>query len=110
MAARLGGDEFVVLCRGLSPGEVAELGERIRRSIEEPFDIDGRACHISASIGIAVADQAGGLDLVQAADMAMYAAKQHGGNRRMMFEPALYDEATRQFELDHDLRDALSRG
>lgn len=110
MAARLGGDEFVVLCRGQRPEEVAELGERIRRSIEAPFSINGRECHISASIGIAVADQSGGLDLVQAADMAMYAAKQHGGNRRMMFKSSLYDEAARKFEIDHDLREALSSG
>ena len=110
LAARLGGDEFVVLCRGLDRDGVSELGERIRQAIEAPFDIAGRSCHISASIGIAVADQSGGLDLVQAADLAMYAAKQGGGNRGTVFEPSLYDRAAREFELDHELREALGSG
>ena len=82
LAARLGGDEFVVLCQGLDADAVAALGETIRSAIEAPFQIMGRACHISVSIGIATSHLAGGLDLVRAADMAMYAAKQNGGNRR----------------------------
>jgi diguanylate cyclase (GGDEF)-like protein len=108
LAARLGGDEFVVLCRGLDAEAVAALGERVRQAMEAPFEIAGRTCHISASIGIATADRSGGLDLVQAADMAMYAAKQGGGNRGTVFEPSLHDRAARQFELDHELREALA--
>jgi EAL domain-containing protein (putative c-di-GMP-specific phosphodiesterase class I) len=75
--------------------------------MEVPFEIAGRPCHISASIGIATAAQSGELDLVQAADMAMYAAKQSGGNRGMVFESSLHDRAARQFELNHELREAL---
>jgi len=107
LVARLGGDEFVMLCRGLNRTAVAELAGRVRQAIEAPYEIARRPCHISASIGIALADQLGGLDLIQAADMAMYVAKQRGGNREMTFERSLYDRAARQFELDHDLRDAL---
>ena len=107
-AARLGGDEFVVLCRGLSRDAVAEFGERVRQAIEQPFQIAGRPCHVSASIGIADTEQSGGLDLIQAADMAMYVAKRVGGNQVKVFEPWVYDLAARQFELDRDLREALS--
>jgi len=105
---RLGGDEFVVLCCGLSRDAVAAFGERVRQAIEEPFEIAGRPCFVSASIGIAGNDQSGGLDLVQAADMAMYVAKRVGGNQVKVFEPWVYDLAARQFELDRDLREALS--
>jgi diguanylate cyclase (GGDEF)-like protein/PAS domain S-box-containing protein len=110
LTARLGGDEFVVLCRGMDRDAATAFGERIRQVIGEPFEVFGLSCHVSASIGIALADQLGGLDLVHAADMAMYAAKQRGGNRVMVFEQALYDRAARQFELDHDLRDAIGSG
>jgi len=110
LTARLGGDEFVVLCRGMDRDAAIAFGERVRQAIGEPFEVFGLSCHVSASIGIAHADQLGGLDLVRAADMAMYAAKRSGGNRMVVFEQALYDRAARQFELDHDLRDALSRG
>lgn len=110
MAARLGGDEFVLLCRNLDRDEVARIGERVRQQIEAPFEITGRACQISASIGIAVADETDGLDLVQAADMAMYAAKQGGGNRGAIFAPSLYDDAAKRFELDRDLHGAVRDG
>jgi diguanylate cyclase (GGDEF)-like protein/PAS domain S-box-containing protein len=110
MVARLGGDEFVVLCRGLTAKAVFDLGERIRQAVEVPFEISGRPCHISASIGTALAERSGGLDLIRAADMAMYAAKQDGGNRAVVFETSLFDRAARQFELEHDLRQALTGG
>ncbi len=42
--------------------------------------------------------------------MAMYPAKQSGGNRELIFEPALFDHAIMQFELEQDMREALSRG
>jgi diguanylate cyclase (GGDEF)-like protein len=107
LAARLGGDEFVVLCPGLDHDAATRLGEQIRLALEAPFEVLGHPCHIAASIGIAVASRLQGLDLVRAADMAMYAAKQRGGNRAMLFVPELYDRAARQFELDHDLRVAI---
>ncbi len=110
LVARLGGDEFVVLCRRLEPDAVAQLAERIRTNVEAPFKILGRLCHVAASIGTAIVDQLGGLDLIRAADMAMYAAKQRGGNRGVVFEPELFDRAARQFALDIDLRQALATG
>lgn len=73
LAARLGGDEFVVLCRDLQT--VGELSERIRRTIEAPFDIGGRLWHVSPGIGTAALDYSNGIDLVGAADSAMQAAR-----------------------------------
>jgi diguanylate cyclase (GGDEF)-like protein len=107
LVARLGGDEFVILCRGLDRDALDDLGERVRQVIEAPFEVLGRSCNISVSTGIAVAGQSGGLDLIQAADMAMYAAKKRGGNRGMMFHLSLFDRAAAQFQLDQDLREAL---
>ena len=108
LTARLGGDEFVIVCRGVDRDTVTEFGERIRQTVETPFEIFGRPCYVSASIGIAVAGESGGLDLIQAADMAMYVAKRCGGNGAKVFEPSLYDLAARQFELDRDLHEALT--
>jgi diguanylate cyclase (GGDEF)-like protein len=110
LTARLGGDEFVVLCRGLDQNAIADLGERVRTVIEAPYEIAGRPCNISASIGIAVAERLGGLDLVEAADTAMYAAKHGGGNRGVVFDPSLSDDAVQQAELTKEMRLALSAG
>jgi diguanylate cyclase (GGDEF)-like protein len=108
--ARLGGDEFVVFCRAADRQATGLLAERIRGALEAPFDIAGRPCFVSISIGIAYASDVAGLDLVRAADMAMYVAKQCGGNRAVVFEASLYERAVRQFELDRDMRQALSVG
>ena len=40
----------------------------------------------------------------------MYVAKRCGGNRAVVFEACLYERAVRQFELDRDMREALSVG
>jgi diguanylate cyclase (GGDEF)-like protein len=108
--ARLGGDEFVVFCRFADRTATSLLAEQIRAAIEAPFDIAGRSCYVSISIGIAYSGDVAGLDLVRAADMAMYVAKQCGGNRAVVFEASLYERAVRQFELDRDMRQALSVG
>ncbi|MEI4264151.1 bifunctional diguanylate cyclase/phosphodiesterase [Roseovarius sp. D0-M9] len=107
LVIRLGGDEFVVLCQGVDPVAISGLAERLRKLIDEPFEISGRWCHVSASIGIADTSMLGDLDLVQAADIAMYAAKQDGGNRSQSFASGLHDIAAKQIALDHDLREAL---
>ncbi|AXQ96218.1 EAL domain-containing protein (plasmid) [Cereibacter azotoformans] len=110
LVVRLGGDEFVVLCHGLDRAAVMGLAERLRQVLERPFEVTGRKCHISASIGIAMSDSIGELDLVRAADIAMYAAKKNGGNRGELFRPSLYEETTQLVELDNDLRNALENG
>jgi len=110
VTARLGGDEFVILCRGLDRDALTDLSERVRAAIEISYDIIGRPCYVSASIGIAIADQLGGLDLVCAADTAMYAAKQGGGNRGVVFGPSLSEQAHGHAALDIDMREALSAG
>jgi diguanylate cyclase (GGDEF)-like protein len=107
-SARLGGDEFVVLTVGLKIADVSVLAEGIRRTLEQPFCLAERIAHLSVSIGIAMAGEIGALDILQAADMAMYEAKQNGGNRAAVFEQSLHDHAVRKFELDHDLREAVN--
>ena len=107
LVTRLGGDEFVVLCPEMTHPKISALAERIRRAVETAIDVDGRPCHVSSSIGIAITGQTGGIDLIRAADMAMYAAKQAGGNRAVLFEPSLFDRASQQFELEEEMREAL---
>lgn len=108
LVARLGGDEFVVVTFGLDAAGVAALAETIRGTLELPFDINGISTKASASIGMAMTDEIGSLDIVLAADMAMYAAKQLGGNRVATFEQSFHDNAVRTFELDQDLRHAIN--
>jgi EAL domain-containing protein (putative c-di-GMP-specific phosphodiesterase class I) len=75
---RIGGDEFLVLCADVLSAAAAEkIARRITEALEVPIQIGAEQIRISASIGIALADQPGcDLDhLIHHADRAMYRAK-----------------------------------
>lgn len=87
LIARLGGDEFAVLLEVRDHDEVTTVSDRILSSLKRPIPHDGQQLHIGASIGIADthigADIASktAAELLHAADLAMYSAKQSGGSR-----------------------------
>ncbi|GAB6899285.1 GGDEF domain-containing protein [Kineosporia succinea] len=86
--ARLGGDEFVVLSADKSdPHGAAGVAERIRRVLDEPFDLNGRPAQVSSSLGVAMDDGVSdGERLVEMADVALYRAKELGRNRVAVYE------------------------
>jgi diguanylate cyclase (GGDEF)-like protein len=76
--ARVGGDEFIALIpTARSRAEVEEIGQRLLRSFERPFLIEGHVVQGSASIGIAIYPEDGLTkeELKRVADAAMYAHK-----------------------------------
>jgi diguanylate cyclase (GGDEF)-like protein len=73
--ARYGGTELAVLCSGLAKLELDALGERIRRAMEPPFEINGQARQVVPVIRLAVAGETGQLDLALAADMFIFQSK-----------------------------------
>lgn len=78
---RLGGDEFVILLpHVVHIDDPAEVAERILRALDDPFELEGRAAQIGASIGIAVFPRDGEDvgELMHKADLAMYRAKSAG--------------------------------
>jgi len=83
-ACRYGGDEFVVLLPEFEGREsAAAAAEKISTRLSAPFDIDGTAVRVRASIGIAVYPVDGHeyIDLLQATDRAMYRNKVRGAAR-----------------------------
>lgn len=80
---RLAGDEFVVICERV-PDEtaVAEIARRIVDALARPIEVDGLFPRVSASVGVALADQEniGSSALLNCADGAMYEAKRAGRN------------------------------
>jgi diguanylate cyclase (GGDEF)-like protein len=78
MLARIGGDEFAVLLPLVyNRAMVEEIAERLERSFEEPFNIEGQVLHGAASFGIALYPEDGTTkhDLLISADAAMYVSK-----------------------------------
>ncbi len=79
VVARLGGDEFGVLLGELPhTGVAADIADRLHRSLDRPFEVEGLMLEIDASIGIArFPDDGTDVEtLVQRADVAMYRAKE----------------------------------
>ena len=80
---RFGGDEFAVLTEQVGTiDDATVVADRIIHALNQPFDIDGRAHHISASAGVALYEQDTSADtVIRSADKAMYLAKAAGKGR-----------------------------
>ncbi len=81
--ARVGGDEFVILQPELDSHQQAEeMAKRLVEVNAEPFKIGDVELHITISVGAAVfpADAHNPVDLLRAADAALYEVKNHGRN------------------------------
>jgi diguanylate cyclase (GGDEF)-like protein len=81
VVARLGGDEFALWLTGVERRDQATaVAESILGALREPVDIDGTLLYLAASIGVAHRPEHGedGTALLQAADVAMYRAKEQG--------------------------------
>nr|WP_240897567.1 GGDEF domain-containing protein [Kineococcus vitellinus] len=86
VCARLGGDEFAVLLHGTDGASAGALAERFVTALAEPVALPGGSARVGASIG--VAHRAPGEDaeqVVQHADVSMYAAKAAGKNQVRVF-------------------------
>jgi diguanylate cyclase (GGDEF)-like protein len=83
LPARVGGEEFAFWLAGADAPTSLEVAERVRAAIEEgPFEWAGRRVPLTCSIGVASTDSADAvLNLVTAADAALYRAKRGGRNR-----------------------------
>ena len=110
--ARLGGDEFTVLLEGVSGTSDAEkAAERMIRELRAPFAIEGHSIFITTSIGIALNDVVGGGsgDLLRAADIALYRAKDKDKACYEVFDWSKDAYALERLELENDLRKAIER-
>ena len=80
--ARLGGDEFVVLCENTTAEEGDVLAARIVAGLRHDASFDGRFMTVTASVGVAQANLSfSAVEVLRAADAAMYRAKERGRDR-----------------------------
>jgi diguanylate cyclase (GGDEF)-like protein/PAS domain S-box-containing protein len=111
--ARLGGDEFTVVIEGVTDaGQLSAIAEKIRNSLAEPIDLEGRDMSVSASIGITLYPQDGEdiEHLLKNADIAMYHAKRRGGRQQHQFYDAgMAPLAAENLEMEAKLRGAGDR-
>jgi diguanylate cyclase (GGDEF)-like protein len=83
IVARYGGEEILVVCPETEAGVAWQLAERIRRQVAEAtIEVPPSRIQVTVSLGVAAYPELPtGTDLIQAADVAMYRAKESGRNR-----------------------------
>ncbi|THK40555.1 diguanylate cyclase [Methylophaga sp. SB9B] len=87
--ARLGGDEFTVILIGAEQQQDIEVvAQTIIDAISLPFDLEKKSVQISASIGISLFTEntISAVEMLEAADHAMYSAKKSSTNRIYFYD------------------------
>ncbi len=111
-AARLGGDEFCIIVGNLSDDyNAAEVANRCLHDINQPLTVGPHQIKPRVSIGIAIFPKDGDNehDLMKAADVAMYAAKQAGKQRYAFYSPEMTTKAKKRLHDEQLLQTALDQ-
>jgi len=110
--ARVGGDEFVALLQDLAHvDDAVAVLRRVVEAVAQPVLLDGVEVTVSCSVGCATSPEDGSDadELLQAADAAMYRAKESGRNMLQIFNSDLRERAAERARLEADLRHAVER-
>jgi diguanylate cyclase (GGDEF)-like protein len=110
--ARFGGDAFVLIFPGLVDNrDVLHSVQRALDLFAEPFIVDSRALHITASIGVCLyPDDGENMDvLLKNADVAMYEAKESGRNCFEFYAQEMGRRIEQYVEMENALRVALEQ-
>lgn len=114
-AARLGGDEFVVIMEDTDKEKVTVAALHINKILSDKITVNFKDKEIdlfvSGSIGISMypMDANDIRTVLRNADIAMYAAKESGGDTYRFYEEIDKDDKEEQLQLEMGLKKALER-
>jgi diguanylate cyclase (GGDEF)-like protein/PAS domain S-box-containing protein len=108
--ARMGGDEFALLMPQMRDMEEATgIADQLHNAIKKPLVIDEYEFYVTSTIGISIFPDSGNsvVDLLKAADTAMYDAKRLGRSSTCIQTIATHEVSYHTLKLENDLRKAL---
>jgi diguanylate cyclase (GGDEF)-like protein/PAS domain S-box-containing protein len=110
-AARFGGDEFALLIESLPNPEAAEtFADRVVTSFSEPFELSAGSVLAGATVGVATtADSSDVGELMQHADLSLYAAKSAGKRRWHRYAPKLSTGINKRREMQERLEETIAK-
>jgi diguanylate cyclase (GGDEF)-like protein len=112
VVARMGGDEFAVLVAA-GPEQARAVAERLVAALSVPVALGSGTATVHGSLGLATSVNPGehtADSLLRDADLAMYLAKAHGGNRLVLYSEGMAEAARRRADLQQDLARATTAG
>ena len=110
--ARIGGDEFNIFLSEISnAGDIIPIAQKVADSFRNPYVIDGHEFNMSTSIGVSIYPEDGESieALFKNADIAMYHAKELGGNSYQFYSETMNIRLMERMRLERWLRHALDR-
>jgi diguanylate cyclase (GGDEF)-like protein/PAS domain S-box-containing protein len=116
--ARVGSNTFAVLAPDIGASatqastRARALAEQVHRSLAAPYDLgDQKRLYATTSAGIALFGADTGVPtsaaLLQQAEVALYRAKDEGGNALLFFDAPMQAAVDARAALESDLRDAI---
>jgi len=112
IVTRLSGDEFAIILPDVSTGEqAASFAKKFKDELGLPYEVNGQEVVCTCSLGIVFAPDDGerGETLIKNAKLALYRAKEEGGNTFRFFEPDMDKELQEKRQLVKSLALALER-
>ncbi|WP_295990438.1 EAL domain-containing protein [Rugamonas sp.] len=109
---RMGGDEFaLILTMTRDQQDAVYVANAVREALRAPFDLQGQAAALTASIGIAMYpdDATDPATLIQYADTAMDRAKEAGRDGYRFFTAGMNVQVLARLDLEIALRRAIER-
>ncbi|MBX4187118.1 MAG: EAL domain-containing protein [Candidatus Doudnabacteria bacterium] len=109
--ARFGGDEFAIICKECNETEVASLAQDLLEDFRNFFILESQEIYITPSMGISFFPRDGrsASDLVQAAEIALYHAKEEGKNNYQIYNENMSIMAGYDVNLENQLRRAIEK-
>jgi diguanylate cyclase (GGDEF)-like protein/PAS domain S-box-containing protein len=107
---RLGGDEFSILIDNSTDiHHITHFAQTILDNLSRPFIINKQEFVLGVSLGIAFYPEDGSnpQELLKNADIAMYFAKNAGGNKYQFFSGDMNQNAVRQLQIENLIRHGL---
>ncbi|WP_099354521.1 putative bifunctional diguanylate cyclase/phosphodiesterase [Fredinandcohnia onubensis] len=110
-AYHIGGDEFAVAFPVVEKEKLKKMTIQIADKIRLPITYQEFTLEVFASIGIArfPFDAKTIEELLQKADLAMYASKENDGSDIVFYHETLLKKVEERFQLEQDLKEALEK-
>lgn len=111
--SRLHADQFgVIILSEQTAGKIAQIAEQMRKALRAPFNFGDRDLTLTVSIGVTIYDNnpAEAADVLRDAELAMYYAKRHGGDRIEAYRASARSISAYSRASEEELTKALDNG